>query len=315
VLLIITSDKIYQEPKSTYLELVADGTVTVTTNEIASADIHPHELPTTTTFNLRGTHLFDGINAYFDYKPSFYIKCWIYYDKLAKFKSIAGFYDVQESTDIFKADRSTYRKAVAFKLHPDKGGNDQAFKLAEDLYEKFHSDIDKELLFNKINNFLYKSAITVKGLDITVDLFRMVDLPTPDNIGNFIFGSIHLYSMYHGNNNFLLFTSVVAVPYDFYQGDYLGAIGKIALATTPSVLAFAHPIVGFVYTATLTLYSLYSVYDNARSFLGEYFDESHQEKSQTARLALYETIDDFYNTIFGEQENNSEKFVAQGDEL
>jgi hypothetical protein len=86
------------------------------------------------------------------------------------------------------------------RLHPDKGGSNDDFILANELQKRITNEIDMtELIIDNIKivqSFIYKATIGFKSKDTATDMVRLCREPTSDNAKSVMIVSANLYGIY-----------------------------------------------------------------------------------------------------------------------
>jgi len=134
-----------------------------------------------------------------------------------------------------------------------------------------------------------------KMLDTVVDSVRFMHEPTVAHAKAVAFDSSYIYSMYYGVNSYVSVITTVDVLYNAYHGEYRQAVkqaattvGYMALSTTISYMGIQY--LGFVYGATIVVYTVYSAVSNLYSLYQEYGSIEVLLKSTTAYKDLSQTL-------------------------
>ena len=222
---------------------------------------------------------------------------------LWKFESLKTKYGITTSFDVFSESDSDFKKSVLLKLHPDKNlGNPDCkddFIFVTNLREELNKPFDIQKFINEkiqtIQSFIYKANIGFKVFDTAVDTTRLIYIPTADNAKKVLIDTTYLYSMYSGVNGVSIIINGADVAYKAYHGEYNQALTQ-TLTTAgymliPAAISFATtPYFGFVYGATITIYSGYGAITNAYSLYQEYYEEDFGLKSIAAYKNIFETL-------------------------
>ncbi len=227
----------------------------------------------------------------------------LHFRDLWKFSSLKVKYKITTSFDIFRDSDSKFRKSVLLKFHPDKNsgkqGSNDDFTFVTNLREEINKPFDVQKYLDgkvkAIQPIIYKANIGFKAFDTAIDVTRLVYVPTIENTKKVLIDTTYLYNMFSGVNSFSVIINGIDVSYKVYQGEYIQALTQTLKTTgymlTPAAISFvAIPYVGFMYGATLTIYSGYSAINNAYSFYQEYNSVEWQLKSVIANKDMSEFL-------------------------
>ena len=222
------------------------------------------------------------------------IKKWLYSKDIAKFDQRMQKYNIARSVDDLREVNSDF-KTFSIDLEDKELKRDVLF--VAQLKEKLNLPIGtKEIEY--LQAIIYKTNIGFKVFDTIIDTARLIYTPTTANTKKVLIDTTYLYSIYSGVNGYSTIINGVDVVYKVYQGEYnqalIQALTTAAYMLAPVAISFvAIPYAGFVYGATLTIYSGYGAITNAYSFYQEYYEKKSGLKSITAYKNLFETLSNF----------------------
>ncbi len=127
----------------------------------------------------------------------------------------------------------------------------------------------------KANNLFHKVGVASKAVDTGVNALRFIAESNMNNTVKVGTDVAQLYGMSYGFTKLSLPLAAAPVVYQLlYQGDYEGAaIGagtSLAFMAIPLALSYnKNPLVGLLYTSSMTAYAAYSAFKNAYSFYQE----------------------------------------------
>jgi hypothetical protein len=194
-----------------------------------------------------------------------------------KLLSLLRKYGIEMSIEEAMTDRG-FRQA-SLRLHPDKSGDAEAFKLLNEMRNRYnHHDAEYIVqdvgLTIQIQRFCYQASFVFKALDMGVDVVRAYYKPTMHNIADVAIGASHLFSMTTGVTKYSTAASIVSVGYTFYEGGVYDGIQSAAISlvfmVVPSVLVLTGvPYIATAYTVVLTACTGYNLASNAISLYNE----------------------------------------------
>ncbi|WP_165379668.1 hypothetical protein, partial [Rickettsiales endosymbiont of Peranema trichophorum] len=227
-------------------------------------------------------------------------KEYLYKGEIGRFKDILKENKLGEtvSVDILR-NYGEFKKHVLLRLHPDKGGRGEDFIFARELQQKMSSDIDiKGMIGEKaaeVEVVMYKAALSIKIADTVVDVLRVVNRPTVENVKQVVLGTVHVYGMYKGLSVYGLALVGLEATYQVYQGEYAEALKQVLITTVymalPIVMgAGGLPYAGLIFTSGMTVYSLYHLMSNVHSLYTEHTSDDNVAKSSEAYASLYSLL-------------------------
>ncbi|RZI47610.1 hypothetical protein EDM53_01045 [Rickettsiales endosymbiont of Peranema trichophorum] len=161
------------------------------------------------------------------------------------------------------------------------------------------SDIDiKGMIGEKaaeVEVVMYKAALSIKIADTVVDVLRVVNRPTVENVKQVVLGTVHVYGMYKGLNVYGLALVGLEATYQVYQGEYAEALKQVLITTVymalPIVMgAGGLPYAGLIFTSGMTVYSLYHLMSNVHSLYIEYTSDENGVRSASGYGEVYSLL-------------------------
>ncbi|WP_207215398.1 hypothetical protein, partial [Rickettsiales endosymbiont of Peranema trichophorum] len=227
-------------------------------------------------------------------------KEYLYKGEIGRFKDILkeNKLDERVSVDILR-NYGEFKKHVLLRLHPDKGGRGEDFIFARELQQKMSSDIDiKGMIGEKaaeVEVVIYKAALSIKIADTVVDVLRVVNRPTVENVKQVVLGTVHVYGMYKGLSVYGLALVGLEATYQVYQGEYAEALKQVLITTVymalPIVMgAGGLPHAGLIFTSGMTVYSLYHLMSNVHSLYIEYTSDENGVRSASGYGEVYSLL-------------------------
>lgn len=234
----------------------------------------------------------------FSYYSWQFKKC-LYSRDIAKFDQIMQKYNIARSADeLIDAEQSFYSPSIDLE---DKELESDVIFVAS-LKEKLSLPIGtKEIEY--LQPLVYKANIGIKVTDTTVDVARLVYMPTVDNAQKTLMDIAHVYSMYTGINGLSLIPVVYEAINEYPKIGLIQTIYKVGpqFSTTlsymllPTILdSFGIPHIGFAYSVGLTTYTGYHTVLNAHSFYYEFNQKDFTLSSNMAYQALAEKLSTTY---------------------
>ncbi len=222
---------------------------------------------------------------------------------LWKFELIKTKYGISASFNSFRGSNSDFRKLILLKLHPDKNPSNSDcnddFVFVINLREELNKPFDvQKFIDEKIQSLqplIYKANIGFKAFDTAIDVARLTYVPTADNAKKVLIDTTYIYSMYSGANDISIIINGVDIAYKVYQGEYKQALAQslttVGYMLIPAAISFvAIPYIGFVYGATLAIYSGYGAISNAYSSYQEYYEGHFGLRSILAYKTLFDAL-------------------------
>ena len=164
-------------------------------------------------------------------------------------------------------------RKLALKLHPDKGGNKEAFQELQKVYEEATgkpSATDTNRMYVKTSNLISKINLGIKTADTVLDGVKLWQEPSENNTLQFLVSGVHLYSMTTKNPSISLGMGAVGIILQIHNEDYTGAmqtatitvgytLGMVALSTTFPAIPTATSIGLTTYSACSVAYKGYEI--------------------------------------------------------
>ena len=219
-------------------------------------------------------------------------KKWLYLKDVATFDQIMQKYNIARSVDELKETKLPF---CSFSIEIENKELERDVLFVTHLKEKLNLPITGTREIEYLQPIIYKINTRVKVFDAAVDTIRLIYVPTIDNAKKIVVDTTYFYSMYSGINGFAIIINGIDVVHKLYQKDYNQAFTQALTIAgymlVPAAISFvAIPHIGFVYGATLTIYSGYSAINNAYSFYQEYNSVEWHLKSVIANKGMSEFL-------------------------